>query len=82
MLQVINALHDKGSGHTRLVGFFMHNYCKQIMNIELVYKQKSHLLLESRHSCTCINFLCNVTDMSSFLIIWIIRVHHLGNFTC
>ena len=43
-------------GLARLI-FFIHSYCKQIMNTVQVYKQASSILPESKPSCTRVNFV-------------------------
>ena len=70
--------------------FFVHSYCKQIMNIVPIYKQASHLLPVSKRSCTHVKFMWNVTHVSFWLFgSWIsklgnfllkLRADHLGKF--
>ena len=63
ILQAINALRDREIDHKRLL-FFVHSYCKQIVNIVPVYKQASRLLLASRCSCKC-------SEMSLTWVFWL-----------
>ena len=43
---IAKRVHDKVSGHMRdyVAIFFVHRYCKRIVNIALVYRQAFYLL--------------------------------------
>ena len=87
IMQAINAQHNIEFGHTRL--FFKLSYTANRLWM-LAMSLKTKHLVESRCSCTYINFVYNVTHMSFWLFgSWIsklgkfllkLKAHHLGKF--
>ena len=66
--------------------FYLHSYCKRIVNIVPVYKQVFHLLPASRHSCTYMCKLCvkshshKSIDCLDREFLLKLRTDHLGKF--
>ena len=86
ILQAVKALHNKKFGRMR--PFSTYIATANGSWILPVYKQASHLLPASRHSCTHTNFVWNLTHIS-FSIVWIVnfrkillklRTDHSGKF--